>query len=260
MLRIFREAGGGSLLGGCAGATSSVGLRVGNAGFASSAKLFLLAGLDGILGGPLGLGGIFGARSRWTTGGSLVITGSDFAVMRGALAAVALAFSSNSRRVGGRGGSFVSCRGGGSFLADSTDDALVVEDPVWLKDIPETVELNDSVDSFDPLLTICVDAFRGGSIGDGCEALRPGNGGGAFRAGRGGVFALCVGLGLSLSTGGGGSRLPFTPIGWLFTCFVTEEPYVAIGGLFAVWVLEGIAGRLAGAVGGSGGGARLPNV
>jgi hypothetical protein len=130
ILRIFRvaAAGGGSLLGGCAGAISSVGLRVGSAGLASCAKLFLLEGRDGILGGPLGLGCIFGAKLRSMTGGSLVITGSDFAVMRGAL--LALAFSSNSRRVGGRGGSLASCKGGGSFLCDSTEDALVVEDPV----------------------------------------------------------------------------------------------------------------------------------
>ena len=120
------------------------------------------------------------------------------------------------------------------------------------------MELNDSVDSFDPLLTICVDAFRGGRAGDGCEAFRPGNGGGAFRAGRGGVFV--VGVGLSRSTGGGGRRLPFTPMGRLFACFVTEEPYVVIGGLFVVCVLEGIPGLFAGAVGGSGGGGRLPNV
>jgi hypothetical protein len=192
---------------------------------------------------------------RSTTGGSLTL-GANLAVTRGVL--FAFAFSSNSRFVGGRGGSVVSCKGGGSFL-DSTDEALVVEDPVWLKDIPETVELNDIVDSFDPLLTNCVDAFRGGRAGDGAEAFRPGSGGGAFRAGRGGVFAVPF-VGLSLSTGGGGRRCPLTPIGWLFACFVTEEPYVAMGGLFVVCVLEGIDGRFAGAEDGSGGGARLPKV
>jgi hypothetical protein len=74
------------------------------------------------------------------------------------------------------------------------------------------VELNDIVDSFDPLLTICVDNFRGGRAGEGAEAFRPGSGGGAFRAGRGGVFAFPF-VGLSLSTGGGGSIFALIPMG-----------------------------------------------
>lgn len=113
-------AGGGNLFGGCAGGTSS------------SATSFVLTGLDGILGGPLGLGGILGGRSRSTTGGCRRGTvGADFTVTRGAFAAFAL--SSNSRLVGGRGGSFASPKAGGNFLCDSTeeaDEALVTEEPV----------------------------------------------------------------------------------------------------------------------------------
>ncbi len=201
----FAAAGGGNLLGGCAGA------------FSSSTRLFLLAGLEGIRGGPLGLGGIlgvksrstglggiFGAKSRSTTGGCRIGTvGADLTLTRGTFAALAsLAFSSSSRLVGGRGGSSVLPKAGGSFLCVSTDEVLVTEDPAWLNDIPDTVELNDTVDSFDPLRTSCVDAFRGGKAGDGCEALRPGSGGGSLRAGRGGVFTVFCGW--SLSTGGGG--------------------------------------------------------
>ena len=120
------------------------------------------------------------------------------------------------------------------------------------------MELNDFIDSSESLLANCVDDFRGGRDGV-ADAFRPGSRGGAFRAGRGGVLAAPF-VGLSLSTGGGGSRLALIPMGWLFACFVTEEPYVAIGGLFVVCVLEGIDGLLAGAVGGSGGGALLPKV
>jgi hypothetical protein len=177
-----------------------------------------------------------------------------------------LAFSSNSLFVGGKGGNFASLSGGGIFLL-STELALVVDDPPWLKLIPETVELKDSVLSLLPLLTSCVDDFLGGSIGLGWEAFLPGNGGGALRAGRGGVLAVCVGVGWSLSTGGGGRRLFFTPIGWLLACFVTEEPYVTMGGLLVVCVLEGMDGRFVGTEGraagvdcGSGGGARFPKV
>ena len=80
-----------------------------------------------MLGGPLGLGGILGARSRSTTGGPLMTFGLDLAVTRGAL--FNFAFSSSSRFEGGRGGSLASHNGGGSFL-DSAEEALVVEDPV----------------------------------------------------------------------------------------------------------------------------------
>lgn len=84
-----------------------------------------------------------------------------------------------------------------------------------------------------------MEVLRGGKAGDGCDALRVGNGGGAFRDGRGGdLLPFDVdGRGLSRSTGGGGRRpllTAFMPTGWLFACFITEEPYVAIGGLFVV--------------------------
>jgi hypothetical protein len=165
MLKADREAdGGGSLLGGCAGAVSSARVLVlrggcGGGRSSSSVKSFLL-GLEGIR----GLGGIFGTRSRSTIGGALRLD-IDLAVERGGL--LPLAFSSNSRRVGGNGGSFARSRGGGNFLCDSTDEELVDEDAVCPRDSPETVELNDVVESFDPLLAHCVDAFRGGRAGDG---------------------------------------------------------------------------------------------
>ena len=56
-------AAGGSLLGGLAG------------GVSSSTRLFLLVCLEGIFGGPLGLGGILGGRSSSTTGGPLGLGG-----------------------------------------------------------------------------------------------------------------------------------------------------------------------------------------
>lgn len=112
----FVAFGGGNLLGGCGGASSS------------STKLLLLVGLEGIRGGPLGLGGIFGATSRSITGGCRRGTvGADLIVTRGNL--VAFAFSSNSRLEGGRGGSLASPNAGGSFLCESTEEALVIEDP-----------------------------------------------------------------------------------------------------------------------------------
>ena len=68
--------------------------------------------------------------------------------------------------------------------------ALVVELPVFVVDRIDRFEL-DNVEAFDSLLV----SFRGGKLG--CDALRPGSGGGAFLAGM--VFAM-----ISRSTGGGG--------------------------------------------------------
>lgn len=141
---------------------------------------------------------------------------------------IAFAVSSRSRRVGGSGGRLACSSVGGNFLCVSIDDVLVTDD-AWPKDTPEIVELNDTVEELDPRLTICVEPLRGGRAGDGCVVFRVGNGGGAFRAGNGGVLPPLEleGRGLSLSTGGGGRRLPLTactPMGWLFACFVTEEP------------------------------------
>lgn len=113
----------------------------------------------------MGLGGILGGTSRSTTGACRRGTvGADLVITKGVF--VAFAFSSNSRRVGGRGGSFASPKAGGNFLCDSTDEALVTEEAVWPNDIPDIVELNDKVDSFDPRRTNCVDVFRGGRAGE----------------------------------------------------------------------------------------------
>lgn len=99
----------------------------------------------------------------------------------------------------------------------------------------DIAELYDIVDSFDPRLTNCVELFRGGRAGEGCESLRVGSGGGPRRAGRGGVLALLVfedwdgdrgwDWDWSRSTGGGGrSAVPLTPIGRLLACLEEDEP------------------------------------
>lgn len=94
-------------------------------------SICLFAGLSGIFGGPLGRGGILGPASRSAIGGCRIgRTGADFVETRGALAALATAaFSSTSLLVGGRGGSLASPNAGGSFLCESTDDTLDIEDP-----------------------------------------------------------------------------------------------------------------------------------
>lgn len=219
MLRIegLFDAGGGKRLGGCVG------------GFSSS--LLLLIGLEGIRGAPFGRGGILGGASC-SADGSRSTFGADLTLISGILACCefvacsVFACSSSARLVGGRGGSLAWSNGGGSFRCVSTDDVLVTEDAVCPSDIPEIVELNDTVEAFEPLRVSCVEVFRGGRFGDACVEFLVGSGGGALRAGSGGVF---TGLGrrLSRSTGGGGNRFPFTfltPIGWLFDCFVTDEP------------------------------------
>jgi hypothetical protein len=110
----------------------------------------VLTGLDGIFGGPVGLGGILGIKSRSTTGGARRGTvGADLVVRRGAFAACA---ASRSRLVGGKGGSFASPSAGGSFLCTpvSTEPQLVAEDS---PDCPENVELSDIIDSSEPRRT-----------------------------------------------------------------------------------------------------------
>ena len=81
-----------------------------------------------------------------------------------------------------------------------------------------------------------------------------------MRAGRGGVRALpfVFGWGWSLSMGGGSRTWPFTPMGRLLGCWIAEEPYVDIGGLFVVCPREGSGGRFLEA--GRGGGGLLPVV
>jgi hypothetical protein len=106
-----------------------------------------------------------GAASRSTIGGCRIgNVGVDLVVTRGTF--VVLALSSNSRLEGGRGGSLASPNAGGSFLCESTDEALVVVDP-WLRDIPDIVELIDCSEELDPRRTSCVEVFRGGRAGVG---------------------------------------------------------------------------------------------
>jgi hypothetical protein len=130
--------------------------------------------------------------------------------MMGSLAAgEGFVSSSRSRREGGKTGSVAWSKEGGSFLCVSNDEALVVEEAVWPSDFPETVELKERVEEFEPRRVSCVEVLRGGRVGVGCDACRAGRGGGALRAGSGGVFAAvrCV---LSRSTGGGGRRPALT--------------------------------------------------
>jgi len=97
-------------------------------------------------------------------------------------------------------------------------------------------------------------------MSDGCEAFRPGSGGGPLlRCGRGGVREK-PGLfdrGWSLSMGGGGrSGRSLMPRGRFSVWYTADEPYVDIGGLFVVWPRDGSGGRFLGA--GRGGGGLLP--
>ena len=149
--------------------------------------MFALIDLEGIFGGPLGragrlgLVGSLGMKSLSTTGGSRCTIGADLTFTKGIFAGcAALAASSRSRLVGGRGGNFAYSNGGGIFLPSPIDDALVAEEPCP-NDMPDMVEL---IDEFDARFTSCVDPLLGGRAGEGCVALRPGSGGGALRTGR----------------------------------------------------------------------------
>lgn len=142
-------------------------------------------GLEDCVDAPLGLGGIFGARSRSTGGGSRRCTfGVDLAVTSGSFPGFVV--SSRSLLEGGRGGSFASPKAGGSLLCESTDEAVVL----CPNDMPDIVELNDIVESFEPRRVNCVDVLRGGRAGEGCDAFREGSAGGPLQAGRPGDFAL----------------------------------------------------------------------
>lgn len=172
------------------------------------------------------------------------------------IARTADALSSRPRRFGGgRIGSFVGSNGGGSFLSLSTEEVLVLDDAVrdWVRDIADTVE---PMDELDACRASCVDPFLGGSAGDVSNVVRPGSIGGSLRAEFGG--AAGAERGLSLSIGGGGRRFFLTPTGKSFVWFVTDEPYVGIGGLFTVCTRVGAAGRFFEV--GTGGGGLLPNV
>lgn len=111
------------------------GIRLGSGDMISGS---LFCGLDGTLGGPVGLagirGGIFGGKSLSITGGSRSgTTGADLAVISGTFAAFCdAAISSRSLLVGGRGGRTASPKAGGSLLPGSLskiDEALVPEEP-----------------------------------------------------------------------------------------------------------------------------------
>ena len=149
-------AGEGTRLGGWAGAAFCsmypLDRRGGCGGGVSSCKLLLL-GLEGSLGAPPGLDGNFGRNSFSIEGDSCNTSCADFTLINGIVAALFnFAFSSTSLRLGGRGGSLASDKGGGNFLV-SVDDALVAED-ACPKDMPEIVELYECVEEFEPRRTI----------------------------------------------------------------------------------------------------------
>lgn len=106
MERIDRgAAGGGNLLGDWADGASSAGLD-GSLGGSVGGKAS--RGLEGSAGEPLGLGGVFGARAgdRDTFGADFTVINGTFGVFVALACPSSFAFSSRSRLVGGRGGSF----------------------------------------------------------------------------------------------------------------------------------------------------------
>ena len=112
----------------------------------------------------------------------------------------------------------------------------------------ETVDTCEMVESPEPLLANCVevDALLGGRFG--VEAFLVGNGGGAFRGGRAGLLeTLTRALPLTVF------ELAFVPSGSLNGFWLTEEPYVTIGGLLAVFGLVGRGGLSELGIGGGGG-------
>lgn len=101
------------------------------------------------------------------------------------------ACASLSLLVGGSGGSFAWSSVGARTLRVSVEVVLGCEDAV-LRDRPEIVETWETSEELDPLRPFrgCVDDLRGGKAGEESEELvRPGRGGGTFRAGSTGGFA-----------------------------------------------------------------------
>ena len=49
------------------------------------------------------------------------------------------------------------------------------------KDIPDIVELTESIEELELRLASCCEVLRGGNVGEAWEPLLPGSGGGAFR-------------------------------------------------------------------------------
>lgn len=256
-------------LGGWGGGVSSVVL-VGLGGFGGGASSVVLIGLRGWGGGAsssLLNGSLGGSWSSLGLEGNLGnplaagITGAEFTDTRGTFPFIGLGggsslpLSSRPRGFGGgRTDSLAASKAGGSLLWASTEEVLVLEDGARdvPKDMPEMLELIEELDVFRPN---CAEPFRGGRAGDVSDAARVGRGGGNLRAGFGDGNA---GRGLSLSTGGGGRTAFLTSVGKTFACLEASEPYVGIGGLFAVCVRSGATGRLFEV--GIGGGGLLPNV
>lgn len=154
------------------------------------AEAWGLTGLDGCLGGRPGLASL---------------------AMACLAAASSLAFASNSRLVGGKGGkSAMSVTGGSLCTMVPLDPLLVVEEIVLVNDrddMVDCIEASDDAELRRPegLGTVIVDVRRGGSAGDAWnDPVLDGRGGGpeasaafwVLRRGRGGgASALGLGLG-----------------------------------------------------------------
>lgn len=170
-----------------------------------------LAGLDGSLGGRLGLAA---SLAGWFTVCLAAIL-TEFSLMAACLVtASSFAFASSSRFVGGRGGKlFISQTGGSLCTTVPLDPLLVVEEMVLVKDRDDMVDCIDASDEAElrrpeGLGTVIVDVRRGGSAGDAWkDPALEGNGGGAEASGE---VAFCV---LRRGNGGGASAFALPGLG-----------------------------------------------
>lgn len=162
-----------------------------------------LAGLDGCLGGRLGL-------ADWLFAILAVVSRAAVPLET----APSCALASSSRLVGGRGGKLAMSQTGGSLCTTvPLDPLLVVEEIVLVKDkddMVDCIEASDEAELRRPegLGTVIVDVRRGGSAGDAWkDPVLDGSGGGPEASG---WFAFCV---LRRGSGGGASAFALPGLG-----------------------------------------------